>query len=118
MYNNRFYQEAPATSFNRRFAPKKLPNHELMAAIHAVKIINKGKLDMPEEVFVPKNGFADFAIVDQLKANIAAKNYLIPTPIQDQAIDQILNGRDVIGIANTGTGKTAAFLIPLINKVF
>lgn len=38
-------------------------------------------------------------------------------PIQDQAIPAILEGKDVIGIANTGTGKTAAFLIPLIDKV-
>ena len=116
MYNNRFYPKRQQQ--NRRFAPKQLPNHELMAAINAVKIVNSEKLNIPEEVFVPKNGFADFAISDQLKANIAAKNYLIPTPIQDQAIDHMLAGRDVIGIANTGTGKTAAFLIPLINKVF
>jgi superfamily II DNA/RNA helicase len=116
MYNNRFYPKRQQS--NKRFAPKQLPNHELMAAIHAVKIVNDAKLNTPEEVFVPKNGFTDFAVSDQLKANIAAKNYLIPTPIQDQAIDHILAGRDVIGIANTGTGKTAAFLIPLINKVF
>src|ERR1035437_3677714 len=118
MHNNRFAPRSNPSRFNKRFAPKKLPNHELMAAIHSLKIINKAKLDMPEEEFVPKNGFADFSIVDQLKTNIAAKNYLLPTPIQDQAIDEILSGRDVIGIANTGTGKTAAFLIPLINKVF
>ena len=116
MYNNRFYPKRQQQ--NRRFAPKQLPNHELLAAINAVKIVNSEKLNLPEEVFVPKNGFADFAISDQLKANIAAKNYLIPTPIQDQAIDHMLAGRDIIGIANTGTGKTAAFLIPLINKVF
>jgi superfamily II DNA/RNA helicase len=40
-----------------------------------------------------------------------------PTPIQDMAIPQVLSGSDVIGIANTGTGKTAAFLIPLLNKI-
>ena len=49
--------------------------------------------------------------------NINAKNYVSPTPIQDQAIPAMLEGWDVIGIANTGTGKTAAFLIPLIDKV-
>ena len=115
MYHKRFYPRHQQQ--NKRFAPKALPNHELMAAIQAVKIVNNQKLNVPEEVFVPKNGFADFQIVQQLKNNIAAKNYLVPTPIQDQAIDQMLNNRDVIGIANTGTGKTAAFLIPLINKV-
>ena len=47
----------------------------------------------------------------------AAKGYITPTAIQDAAIPDVLKGRDVIGIANTGEGKTAAFLIPLINKM-
>ncbi len=46
------------------------------------------------------------------------KKYENPFPIQDQAIPYILQNRDLVGIANTGTGKTGAFLIPLINKVF
>lgn len=71
-----------------------------------------------EEVFTPRHNFNDFAVVEQLKVNINRKGYTSPTPIQDQAIEQILAGRDVVGIANTGTGKTAAFLIPLINKAF
>lgn len=70
------------------------------------------------EEYTPTHTFADFAIVDQLKRNISKKGYIIPTPIQDQAINPALEGRDVIGIASTGTGKTAAFLLPLINKVF
>lgn len=61
--------------------------------------------------------FQDFAVSDQIKANISAKGYVTPTPIQDQAIPLILAGNDVIGTANTGTGKTAAFLIPLIDNV-
>ncbi len=63
------------------------------------------------------HSFSDFLILDALKRNIYEKGYKTPTPIQDQAIEPILNGRDLVGIANTGTGKTAAFLIPLINKV-
>lgn len=63
------------------------------------------------------NRFEDFPIQPQLLANVLAKGYTTPTPIQDQAIPGVLAGRDLIGIANTGTGKTAAFLVPLINKV-
>ena len=63
------------------------------------------------------HSFADFQISDQLKRNIIERGYKTPTPIQDQAIPFVLEGRDLIGIANTGTGKTAVFLIPLINKV-
>ena len=66
---------------------------------------------------VLEHQFEDFKIDPRLKANIKHRGYLSPTPIQDQAIPTGLQGRDVIGIANTGTGKTAAFLIPLINKM-
>ena len=71
----------------------------------------------PAPAYVPKNAFADFVIDARLKAAVTAKNYVTPTPIQDQSIPHILAGKDIVGIANTGTGKTAAFLIPLINKV-
>ncbi|NTV31376.1 DEAD/DEAH box helicase [candidate division WWE3 bacterium] len=65
----------------------------------------------------PKHCFNDFPIHQILKHNIQNRNYVNPTPIQDQSIPEVLKGRDVIGIANTGTGKTAAFLIPMIDKV-
>lgn len=64
-----------------------------------------------------KHNFNNFSIDPRLKQNIIARGYKVPTPIQDRAIIPILEGRDVIGIANTGTGKTAAFLIPIINKI-
>lgn len=69
------------------------------------------------EAYVPKHLFADFAIEKLLKNNISAKGYKTPTPIQDQVIPLLLEGRDVIACANTGTGKTAAFLIPLVHNV-
>ena len=64
-----------------------------------------------------KNVFADFGFSPELNANLERKNYLTPTPIQDQTIPHIILGKDLVGLANTGTGKTAAFLLPLINKV-
>ncbi|OGM60710.1 hypothetical protein A2892_01545 [Candidatus Woesebacteria bacterium RIFCSPLOWO2_01_FULL_39_10b] len=69
------------------------------------------------EEFTPTHSFSDFQIHSILKQNIASKGYKVLTPIQDLAILPILEGKDVCGIANTGTGKTAAFLIPLIDKV-
>jgi len=67
--------------------------------------------------YVAKNTFDSFNISDILKRNIKTKGYETPTPIQDQAIPLILEGKDVIGIANTGTGKTAAFLLPILSEV-
>jgi len=71
----------------------------------------------PVETYTPTHRFADFAIDERIKLNIAQKGYDTPTPIQDQSIPHILEGKDIVGIANTGTGKTGAFLIPLLNKV-
>ncbi|MDD4931071.1 MAG: DEAD/DEAH box helicase [Candidatus Colwellbacteria bacterium] len=85
-------------------------------AIDVSRFVNKAKESVKETPYVPVNKFADFPISGRLKNNIIEKGYSIPTPIQDQAIPEILKGRDLIGIANTGTGKTAAFLIPFINK--
>jgi superfamily II DNA/RNA helicase len=81
------------------------------------KFINKAVITEEVEKFIPEHKFNDFALTPQVKANITAKGYTDPTPIQDRAIPHVLRGADVVGIANTGTGKTGAFLIPLINKL-
>ncbi|HVW82697.1 MAG TPA: DEAD/DEAH box helicase [Candidatus Paceibacterota bacterium] len=67
--------------------------------------------------YIPEHAFSDFMVDERLKANVARKGYETPTPIQDKAIPHVLLGQDVVGLAETGTGKTAAFLIPLIDKV-
>jgi len=87
------------------------------AYIHPSKFINKAVTKAEEVVYVPKHQFIDFAFSDDLKHNIIEKGYITPSPIQDQAIPYILDGKDVIGLANTGTGKTAAFILPIIEKI-
>jgi ATP-dependent RNA helicase RhlE len=56
-------------------------------------------------------------LAEPLLRALAAENYLVPTPIQAQAIPLILGGRDVLGLAQTGTGKTAAFGLPLLQHL-
>ncbi|MEK7217784.1 MAG: DEAD/DEAH box helicase [Patescibacteria group bacterium] len=85
--------------------------------INVARFVKKAVITEQVEVFVPEHKFADFNVDARLKANITRKGYTEPTPIQDKTIPHILRGSDLVGIANTGTGKTAAFLIPLINKV-
>jgi len=80
-------------------------------------LINNPIESKKQEEDIISHSFSDFEISEDLKKNIIEKGYKVPTPIQDQAIEPILEGKDLVGIANTGTGKTAAFLIPLINKV-
>ncbi len=81
------------------------------------KFMNKTVVTTEEPVFIPEHKFSDFDINEHLKKNIIAKKYELPTPIQDKTIPHALLGQDVVGLAATGTGKTAAFLIPLIDKV-
>jgi ATP-dependent RNA helicase RhlE len=69
------------------------------------------------EEYIPRQMFADFAVDPLIHTNLERKGFAAPTPIQDETIPLGLSGKDVIGIANTGTGKTAAFAVPLINKL-
>jgi superfamily II DNA/RNA helicase len=88
-----------------------------ITSIDPMRYVNKAVIVETPVPYVATHRFADFQIEESLKTNIITKGYVTPTPIQDQAIPHILTGKDVVGIANTGTGKTAAFLIPIINKL-
>jgi ATP-dependent helicase YprA (DUF1998 family) len=79
--------------------------------------VREAKKPEATEVYEPKHRFADFNLIPLLQKNIADKGYETPSPIQDQAIPLALQGEDVIGIASTGTGKTAAFALPLLQKL-
>jgi ATP-dependent RNA helicase RhlE len=61
--------------------------------------------------------FADLGIIEPLCRALAAVDYEQPTPIQTQAIPQLLAGKDLLGIAQTGTGKTAAFAVPILQRL-
>lgn len=97
----------------RRFAPRKSRGEQ----INLSRFISKAVITEEVEQFKPEHAFTDFAIDARLKQAVLDHGYVNPTPIQDRSIPHILKGVDLVGIANTGTGKTAAFLIPLISKV-
>ncbi|RYZ67261.1 MAG: DEAD/DEAH box helicase, partial [Proteobacteria bacterium] len=61
--------------------------------------------------------FSDLKLIEPLQKAIADTGYTTPTPIQAQAIPQLLEGRDLLGVAQTGTGKTAAFALPILNNL-
>ena len=61
--------------------------------------------------------FEDFNLDEQVLEGLRAMNYKTPTPVQEQAIPKILNNEDLIACAQTGTGKTAAYLLPILNKL-
>ncbi len=123
---NRFNQPSNKGSFNRGFNGNRNrfqnqnrnagPKSQLIGSDYSI-FIKRAAQTSPVETYVPHNRFIDFEISETIKRNILKRGYTHPTPIQDKAIQPILDGKDLIGLANTGTGKTAAFLIPLIDKM-
>ncbi len=61
--------------------------------------------------------FSDFGLAEPILRAIGAEGYTTPTPIQAKAIPPIMEGRDLVGIAQTGTGKTAAFALPILDRL-
>jgi len=83
--------------------------------IDPTRFVKAARSTADTEVYVPQHMFEDFAVDARLKQNLADKGFTVPTPIQDQAIPQALEGKDIIGVADTGTGKTAAFALPMLH---
>ncbi len=94
---------------NRSRFPKK-------AYIHPSKFVRAAQ-PKTESDFTPQHSFADFNLHPLIQRNLTAAGFINPSPIQDEAILEGLNGKDIVGIANTGTGKTAAFAIPLLQRL-
>lgn len=94
---------------NKSRQPKK-------AYIHPSKFIQSAKL-RSEEVYVPVHSFQDFKLDPLIKKNLLLMGFQNPSPIQDQTIPEGLADKDIVGVANTGTGKTAAFAIPVLNRL-
>lgn len=91
--------------------------HHRIKAFNPYNFIKKSNSSSIKTTYKPTHSFADFPINSKIKKNIAARGFKNPTPIQDKAILHILKGKDLVGSASTGTGKTGAFLIPLINNL-
>jgi superfamily II DNA/RNA helicase len=76
---------------------------------------------MPADVILavhkPKHSFSDFGLNKIIEKNLTRIGFTTPTRIQDESIPHILKQKDVIGLANTGSGKTAAFALPIIQKL-
>ena len=102
---------------NRRrahFAPRR---GSKPTAIAANKFINKATTPEADQPYEPTHSFHDFGLDPRIVATLDYLKFTAPSPIQDQCIPPALAGRDVIGLANTGTGKTAAFLLPIIQSL-
>jgi len=90
-----------------------------MGSFNPTMLVKKAATEpMPVSSYTAINQFDSFVLHPQLMQNVLDRGYKDLTPVQDQVIPLVLSGKDVVGIASTGTGKTAAFLIPLIHNLF
>jgi superfamily II DNA/RNA helicase len=103
-YHARPVKRAPKSKFAKQF-------------IHPSRFVKAAQPAVEAEAYVPKHTFADFPFHALLKKNISDKGYVTPSPIQDNSIPHGLAGSDIVGIANTGTGKTAAFALPTLHRL-
>lgn len=87
--------------------------------IHPSRFVNRdvAEASVSADTYVPTHQFSDFALNPTIKQNLENTGFTTPSAIQDQTIPLALEGKDVIGLANTGTGKTAAFLLPLLTHL-
>ena len=119
-YNNYSSRPQRRTSYggNSRFRGNKSRNMVKGRGqyIDPAKFVREAQFK-EEEQYTPQHTFAEFEVNQLIKDNLTAKGYETPSPIQDQTIPLGLSGKDVIGIANTGTGKTAAFAVPVMEAL-
>ncbi|MEO7363994.1 MAG: DEAD/DEAH box helicase, partial [Candidatus Saccharimonadales bacterium] len=105
-YNN---TRTSGTAYGRRKTSFSYPRQKSRGPakeyINPTRFISKAKTVEPV-IYEPKHTFADFQVDELIHANLDAKGFVSPTPIQDQTIPAGLEGRDIVGIADTGTGKT------------
>jgi len=107
-YNNRNYRRGNSNN-RRRYNTKKIPRE---------KYISKAEegYEAPS-IYAEEKSYEDYDIISILKKNVERKGYIHPTKIQNQSIPYILEGKDLLGLASTGSGKTGAFLIPILDKI-
>ncbi len=115
---NKPYNKFSQSSGGRRKRNYGNKRNRQQQTIDVSRFVRKSSAIKNLVVIAIKHAFADFKFCAKLQENLGRLKFVTPTPIQDQAIPYILNNKDVVGLANTGTGKTGVFLLPLINKIY
>ncbi|MCG8528956.1 MAG: DEAD/DEAH box helicase [Opitutales bacterium] len=112
-------ESPPWASQNRPESPATIPTVEMGMdqVIHRTAVHSNNDLHFRIPGHHMNTTFKKLSLCTQIQENLAQKGYEIPTPIQQQAIPHLLEKRDLLGCAQTGTGKTAAFALPLLHHL-
>ena len=115
-----FNRSSRVRSYNgfRNSNRRRVSNRHSAQSIHESKYIKKASGTIEQKIYNPVNSFESMPFDPIIKQNLVRMGFQAPTQIQDTSIIPVLEGKNVVGIANTGTGKTAAFLIPLMHNGF
>lgn len=117
--NHRIYQgrfnRSNNQSYNSRSRGSRYSSRKQL--ISRDKYISKANFSTPKSMFIPDKLFCDLNISSELKKRIETHGYKNLTSIQAQAIPKILEQKDILAVSETGSGKTATFLIPMIEKI-
>lgn len=120
MYKNASYRRGPRRPGSATYSSKKRygshPRRNTKVQIDPARFIKAANPGESAD-YTAHHDFADFAMHPLLKSNVTSKGYKTPSEIQDKTISLGLAGRNVVGVANTGTGKTAAFALPILNRL-
>jgi ATP-dependent RNA helicase RhlE len=93
------------------------PSAKKVSTLDPSLLVKEAEHGVVEKVFRSDRLVQELPINARLKQNLSEKGYTRPTEIQDRTLETLLEGRDILGIAQTGTGKTGAFLIPIIEQL-
>jgi ATP-dependent RNA helicase RhlE len=100
----------------RNSQPNRGRGQQLISTLDPRLFVKKA-VPLNESRYESSRKIVDLPVDARIKNNLTSKGYLQPTEIQDRTIEAILEGNDLMGIAQTGTGKTGAFLIPVVHKL-
>jgi ATP-dependent RNA helicase RhlE len=92
-------------------------NKTKMSSIKDPNVLIKKAILKEEVVYTPSRSFNQMPVNSKIKVNLAKKGFTEPTQIQEETLEYLISGRNLIGVANTGTGKTSAFLVPIIHRL-
>jgi len=107
----------PRSNFGQRRNSFPQRNRFTVKTLNPLMFVRRATPDMEVQEVVMDHKFSDFNMHEKLLANLKDKGIVEPTPIQDKALEHTLAGSDVLGLADTGTGKTITFALPIVNKL-
>ena len=111
------YRGQKKRSNGRRTPNNQARNRRKQSSVNPDLLSRKASEPVEHVVYEPTRSFTEMPLHRNILQNISKKGFTSPTEIQDRTLESLLERRDLLGIAQTGTGKTGAFLIPIIDRL-